>query len=84
MELLAQEFSGTWLERLMHPSIVICFFIFGMPVLIWGIKSVLTSSARARVIEAELQLKRELVAQGRSAEEIDRIVGKSACGKIDG
>ena len=73
----------TWLERLAHPSIVVCFFIFGLPIIVWGIKSVMTVGAKARVIEAELQLKRELVAQGRSADEIARIVGNHSSDKLD-
>lgn len=62
------------LERLIHPSVLIPFFIFGLPLLVWGIKSSVVGSARARAYEAELNLKRELVAQGRSAEDIEKIM----------
>lgn len=71
-------------ERLLHPSILVPFFIFGLPVTIWGIKSAVTGTARARAIEAEINLKRELAAQGRSAEEIERIMNcRSPAGKLD-
>jgi hypothetical protein len=70
------------LERLVHPSVLVPFFIFGLPLLIWGIKSSIVGSARARAYEAELNLKRELVAQGRSADDIEKIM-RSYSGKMD-
>lgn len=72
----------TILERLIHPSVLVPFFIFGLPLLIWGIKSSVVGSARARAYEAELNLKRELVAQGRSAEDIEKIM-RSNTRKMD-
>jgi hypothetical protein len=72
----------TILERLVHPSVLVPFFIFGLPLLIWGIKSSVVGSARARAYEAELNLKRELVAQGRSADDIEKIM-RSNTGKLD-
>lgn len=65
----------TLIERLCHPAILTTFFIFGLPVLMWGIKSSITGTAKYRIMEAEINLRRELVAQGRSAEEIERIMG---------
>ncbi len=65
----------TLIERLCHPAILTTFFIFGLPVLMWGIKSSIGASAKYRMMEAEMNLRRELVAQGRSAEEIERIMG---------
>lgn len=62
------------LERLIQPGILIPFFLFGLPIIVWGIKSSITETARARALEAELNLKRELIAQGRSAEDIERIM----------
>lgn len=62
------------LERLVNPAILVPFFIFGLPLIVWGIKSAVIGSARARAIEAELNLKRELITQGRSAEDIERII----------
>ena len=74
----------TILERLTQPGILVPFFIFGLPLLVWGIKSSVVGSARARAYEAELNLKRELVAQGRSAEDIERIMqGPNRAGKLD-
>ncbi|HMO35635.1 MAG TPA: hypothetical protein PKA06_06295 [Gemmatales bacterium] len=74
----------TVLERLSQPSILVPFFIFGFPVLIWGIKTSITGAAKARAIEAEINLKRELAAQGRSAEEIERIINcRNQIGKLD-
>lgn len=70
------------LERLIHPGIMVPFFIFGLPLIVWGIKSSITGTARARAYEAELNLKRELVAQGRSAEDIEKIM-RSYSGKLD-
>ena len=70
------------LERLVHPSVLVPFFIFGLPLVIWGIKSSIVGSARARAYEAELNLKRELVAQGRSADDIEKIM-RSYSGKMD-
>lgn len=70
------------LERLAHPSVLVPFFIFGLPLIVWGIKSSITGSARARAYEAELNLKRELVAQGRSADDIEKIM-RSYSGKLD-
>lgn len=72
----------TILERLTHPSVLVPFFIFGLPLVIWGIKSSVIGSARARAYEAELNLKRELVAQGRSADDIEKIM-RSYSGKMD-
>ena len=72
----------TILERLVHPSVLVPFFIFGLPLVIWGIKSSVIGSARARAYEAELNLKRELVAQGRSADDIEKIM-RSYSGKMD-
>ena len=72
----------TILERLIHPSVLVPFFIFGLPLVIWGIKSSVIGSARARAYEAELNLKRELVAQGRSADDIEKIM-RSYSGKMD-
>lgn len=71
------------LERLIRPEILIPFFIFGLPVLVWSIKSSIVGAAKARAIEAEINLKRELVAQGRSAEDIAMIMGNSRTGKMD-
>ena len=72
------------LHKLINPGILVPFFIFGLPLVIWGIKSSVTGSARARAIEAEINLKRELVAQGRSAEDIERIMNcRSPSGKLD-
>ena len=74
----------TILERLIQPAILVPFFIFGLPLVMWGIKSSITGAARARAIEAEINLKRELVAQGRSADDIERIMrGPSQAGKLD-
>lgn len=70
------------LERLAHPSILVPFFIFGLPLVVWGIKSSITGCAKARALEAELTLKRELVAQGRSADDIEKIM-RSYAGKLD-
>jgi hypothetical protein len=72
----------TILERLIHPSVLVPFFIFGLPLVIWGIKSSVIGSSRARAYEAELNLKRELVAQGRSADDIEKIM-RSYSGKMD-
>lgn len=72
----------TVLERLAHPSVLITFIVFGLPMIVWGIKSTITGTSRARVIEAELNLKRELVSQGRSAEDIAKIM-RSYSGKMD-
>ena len=72
----------TILERLIHPAILVPFFIFGLPLVIWGIKSSVIGSARARAYEVELNLKRELVAQGRSADDIEKIM-RSYSGKMD-
>jgi hypothetical protein len=76
-------FREPWYERLIHPSIIIPFCIFGLPMIVWGVKSVIASNAKARVLETELQLKRELVAQGRSAEEIERIMGDPKSRRLD-
>ncbi len=74
----------TIIERLAHPSVLVPFFIFAFPVLIWGIKASVTGASKARAIEAEINLKRELAAQGRSAEEIERIMNcRSPAGKLD-
>ena len=74
----------TILEKLIQPEILIPFFIFGLPLVMWGIKSSITGTAKARAIEAEINLKRELVAQGRSAEDIERIMNShSRAGKLD-
>ena len=70
------------LERLVRAEILVPFFIFGLPLIIWGIKSSITGCAKARAIEAEINLKRELVAQGRSADEIEKIM-RSYAGKLD-
>lgn len=72
----------TILERLLNPGILVPFFIFGLPLIIWGIKSSVIGAAKARAYEAELNLKRELVAQGRSAEDIERIM-RSNTGNMD-
>jgi hypothetical protein len=74
----------TVFEKIVHPSILVPFFIFGLPVTIWGIKSAVVGASKARAIEAEINLKRELAAQGRSAEEIERIMNcRSPAGKLD-
>jgi hypothetical protein len=71
-------------ERLCQPSILVPFFIFGLPMLVWGIQASITGTAKARAIEAEINLKRELASQGRSAEEIERIMNcHSRAGKLD-
>ena len=71
------------LERLIRPEILIPFFIFGLPMVMWAIKSSIVGAAKARAIEAEINLKRELVAQGRSADDIAKIMGNSRTGKMD-
>ena len=71
------------LERLIQPSILIPFFIFGLPMLLWAIQSSIVGCAKARAIEAEINLKRELVAQGRSADDIAKIMGHSKAGRLD-
>lgn len=76
-------FATDWVERILRPEILVPFCLFGLPILVWGVKSMMAAGTHARVIEAELQLKRELVAQGRSAEEIERIVGHGASSKLD-
>jgi len=80
MMLLATD----WADRLLRAEIVVPFCLFGLPMIVWGVKSMASASSQARVIEAELQLKRELVAQGRTAEEIERILTTSAHPKLDG
>lgn len=72
----------TILERLIRPEVLIPFFIFGLPLVMWGIKSSIVGTARARAFEAELNLKRELVAQGRSADDIEKIM-RSNTRKMD-
>ncbi len=67
-----------YFERFTQPSFMIPFCIFALPVIVWGITSVIGSTGKARVAEAEVQLKRELVAQGRSAEEIERIMNSQS------
>jgi len=71
-----------FLERIARPEILVPFIMFGVPMIVWGIKSSITGAARARAIEAELNLKRELVAQGRSADDIEKIM-RSQAGKLD-
>ncbi len=71
-----------FLERIARPEILVPFIMFGVPMIVWGIKSSITGAARARAIEAELNLKRELVAQGRSADDIEKIM-RSHAGKLD-
>lgn len=71
------------LERLIRPEILIPFFIFGLPMVMWSIKASIVGAAKARAIEAEINLKRELVAQGRSADDIARIMGNSRTDKMD-
>ena len=75
--------TEVWVERILRPEVLVPFCLFGLPILMWGIKSIVSAGSHARVIEAELQLKRELVAQGRSAEDIERIMGTSAAAKLD-
>jgi hypothetical protein len=70
------------LERLVRPEVLVTFIIFGLPLLVWGVKSSILGSARARAYEAELNLKRELVAQGRSADDIEKIM-RSNTRKMD-
>ncbi|HQR09267.1 MAG TPA: hypothetical protein PLN21_20765 [Gemmatales bacterium] len=62
------------LERLMRPEVLVPILIFGLPLLVWGVKASIVGTARARAFEAELNLKRELVAQGRSADDIEKIM----------
>lgn len=71
------------LERLIRPEILIPFFLFGLPMVMWAVKSSIVGCAKARAIEAEINLKRELVAQGRSAEDIAKIMGHSKSGRMD-
>jgi hypothetical protein len=74
----------TFMDRVMQPGILVPFFIFGLPVLAWAIKGAFSAQAKARIAEAEIQLKRDLVSQGRSAEEIDRIMSTARREKLNG
>jgi hypothetical protein len=77
----------TFLERLASPAIIVpvcAFLIGGIAIIVNCVQSSLRSQARARVEEAQLQLKRELVAQGRSAEDIERILKSGQHETTDG
>lgn len=61
-------------SRLLTTPNIAVIGIFVLPILGWTITSTVQSRHAARIREAEINLKREMIAQGRSADEIEKIL----------
>ena len=71
-----------YLRDLLHPAFILVLSVCVVPVLVWGtttiVSTIAKTYARARVAESEIALKREMIAQGRTVEEIERVLRASA------